>query len=406
MKKLFSLLFLATVAITVFIISCKKDSRTNFEDQEIVAIDKAKAWYSSHVSKDASVNIQPIWDKAEVKKSKLGADVVIVPASTGNTTDNPTVEMVTSFLFSGNSTGINAGNIVKIIGDAAYIKEQGQNLILKYQNQTVPDLKEGAVIVYDVNQKYLLGGTIKNGAVAKTLRSAIVSSASFNSASSGAKLSSTRSPERLPSTFSTQGEAEVCTNWYYTTWDINTGQILSQNFVYKTCEGAPSGSNGSSTDATFNAPPPCPKSFHFVTKISADIHDLEYEGGWQIAAINGLHQEFISFPGGAGAPTPKAIKMPLLYFGLPVLRKNGTNYTYEAAQKIATDAVYEAEKAAGQAFNNGYMQDALANIYKNKLVERMAAFGGTVSTSPGLNITIPTKDITVPTYPIIFNLNC
>lgn len=347
MKKFFSLLCLAIIATTVFIISCKKDSRTHLTDQETLAIDKAKAWYGINVSKVSATtpNIQPLWEKAEVKRSKLGEDVIIVPANTGNVTNNSSVEMITSFLFSGNSTGVKAGNIIKIIGDAAYIKEQGQNLILKYQNQSVPDLKNGAVIIYDVNQNYLLGGVIKNGAVATGLGSNFFTSPSFKPAQ---KLSSTKPLTSLPSTFSTQGEAEICTNWYWTTWDVNTGQILNEEFIYRTCENSPTG-NSSSNNSTVNAPPPCPKSFHFVTKITADIHDLEYEGGWQIAAINGLHQEFISFPGGPNAPSPKSIKMPTLYFGLPVLRKNGTNYTYEIAQQLATEAVSAAEKAAGYA---------------------------------------------------------
>lgn len=237
MKKLFYLLCVALVAITVFVISCKKGSHLQLNDQETLAIDQAKSWYKTKVLANGSnrFNLEPLWEEAEVKKSKFGEEIIIVPANNGNKTGNPAVGMVTSFVFSGDARGIQAGNIVKIVGDGQYIEKQGQNVVLQYKNQSVVGLKKGVILIYDVNQKFLIGGTIKNGALAPDLGSAF-----FKGGLSAAKLSSTKL-QNLPSTFSTQGEGENCTDWYWTTWDTNTGQVLSEVFVYRTCETATSG---------------------------------------------------------------------------------------------------------------------------------------------------------------------
>jgi len=418
MKKLFSLLFLAFVAVTVFIISCKKDSRTNLDDHETLAINKAKAWYSSHVSKDESTtsNIQPLWEKAEVKRSKLGEDVIIVPASTGNVTNNPSVEMLTSFLFSGNSTGIKAGNIVKIIGDAAYIKEEGQNLILKYQNQTVPDLKKGAIFIYDTNNRYLIGASIKAGSLDSNIGSQLATSGTLNLQSSvlsddiktgSNKLSSSKLAQNLPSTFSTQGETENCTDWYWTTWDNNTGRVISEQFGIRTCETT-SNRTGSNTTASTNAPPPCLESFHYVTKVTANIGhigDIKYEGGWQVAALKGLRMKLIDVPLDRSTPrTPVTLTFNTQYFGLPVILANGKNISYELAQTLTVNAITAAELEAKIAFKQGYMEDAIKVVYMKTLRAAMATSGGRVTDNPGINITIPDKDMVTATYPTVFGI--
>ncbi len=143
--------------------------------------------------------------------------------------------------------------------------------------------------------------------------------------------------------------------------------------------------------------PPSSNSFHFVTYISADSKDLKYSGGWQIAAINGLYFKY------RGTASPDVdVKLPLLYFGLPVLRKDGTNYTYEVAQKIATQAVSFAEFASGEAYADGdYSSTSLQGIYLNALKTAMGAYAGTATTSPGINLIINPKDITAADYSIM-----
>ncbi|WP_029274587.1 hypothetical protein [Pedobacter borealis] len=415
MKKFFSLLCLALIAITVFVISCKKDSNNQKSDQETLAIDKAKSWYNQSILKNGSTksNTSPLWEEAEVQKSKFGEDVVIVPASSGNNTDNPQVGMLTSFLFTGNSTGIKTGNIVKILGDAQAIKNQGQQLILKYKNQTVPDLKLGAIFVYDIHNRYLIGASIKDGNLNSNVGSQFVSSSAFNQYDgdniANKKLSSSKFGQGLPSTFSTQGEAdgENCTNWYWTTWDANTGQVLSETFVGKTCESSNSGSS-TTTAASTNAPPPCYESYHYVTKVTAEIGqigDIKYEGGWQVAALKNLHTRLVDVPVANVPPRPPVtLAFGTLYFGLPVLKANGNNITYEIAQSITSLAVENAEKAAKQAFKDNYMVDAINVIYMNTLKAGMEAAGGRVSDNPGLNIVVPTTDIVTATYPSIFGM--
>jgi len=50
-------------------------------------------------------------------------------------------------------------------------------------------------------------------------------------------------------------DASVCTDWYWTSWDANTGTIYSDKYLYTTCTGDGTGGGGSSgTSRTNNDP--------------------------------------------------------------------------------------------------------------------------------------------------------
>lgn len=108
---------------------------------------------------------------------------------------------------------------------------------------------------------------------------------------------------------------------------------------------------------------------------------------------------------GSNPRSPITLAFNTLYFGLPILKADGNNISYELAQTLTVNAVKLAESEALQAFKNGFMEDAIRVVYMTKLKTEMATFGGRVNDSPGLNITVPDKDIVTATYPTIFGLS-
>ncbi|MDF2514866.1 MAG: hypothetical protein K0R59_162 [Sphingobacterium sp.] len=403
MKKLFSFLGLLILTIALFVLSCKKNNDIFF-DKTSHDVNDAKGWYKQNTEKKIfEAALQPDWKEAKISNSKSGEKIIIVPANQGNNTNNPKVGILTSFVFSGKSGKIESGKIIRIVGDASSIEQQQQQIVYMLATQAVPRLERAGVFIYDINRNLKVRAAIKNGALASDLEENLTKSSSIS-------LNIDRYPGvikkgskgklqlNLPSSYNTQGESH-CTDWYWTTWNTSTGEVISEEYVFTTCEDE---GDGFSSTGVANSPPPCLQSFHFVQKIGIKGNTL-YEGGWQIAAIEGLRVRYVM-------PQQPVVQLnfPRLYFGLPVLRFGETNViSYEMAQSMAAEAVRIAEIAGLEMYKVGLTDVTTLNIvYMNALKTAMAEFMGRVGTDPGLNIVIPSKDVSTATYPGLLGIGC
>ena len=425
MKKIIAGLCLAIYLVTMLLLSCNKDRQLTTKQTSL--IEKAEQWYTASIKEAAKSPLatKPNWENAHFFTSAGGEQLIVVPADKENKTSNPKYGMLTSFVFVSDGSKINSGNILQILGENDALKQQGQNLFAKYQTLSFKGVRDGALIIYDINHEYLDGRNIKDEKVSSDIGAQMSAAGTNPLANSilvnGTKVSSgniQNSSNRFSapilsatknaiSTYGEQGEAQNCTDWYWTTWNVNTGEILSQTYAYSTCEKSSSGSS-STVNASLNAPPPCNSSFHFVTKISGSITEPKFEGGWQVAAVQGIHYNLVSnyYP-------PVRIEMPLLYFGLPVIKKEGTNsyvnFSYEVAQQIAKNAVAKAEEAAKNLYKlwPPDVETRVAQVYRATISSEMAKFGGLVTErTPGTGLAVPAADVTTATYPVIWGLGC
>ncbi len=202
--------------------------------------------------------------------------------------------MLTSFVFSANENKISSGIIVQILGESEIIEKRGQQLIETFQTLSFKGINDGALIIYDINYKYLDGKSIRDGRVSRDQGAQLTKSGSNPLANSiisnGAKITlgnddlvatnvipTLSSAQNPVTTLSVQGE-QNCIDWYWTTWNVNTGQIISQVYQYTTCQPATGGS-GSTSSANLSKPQPCASSFHFKVKISGSTTDPNTKEG-------------------------------------------------------------------------------------------------------------------------------
>ena len=145
-------------------------------------------------------------------------------------------------------------------------------------------------------------------------------------------------------------------------------------------------------------PPPCASSFKFITYISADPKNVSTSGGWQVAAVRGIHLNFASTD-----PTEEpamTVSMPVLYFGLPLVRYDGTTYSSSDAADKAQGAVLAGENAIIAAYHSGnYNTSSLQAIFKQAMISVLATYAGTVSTTgAGAGIVVSPTNVTTADY--------
>jgi hypothetical protein len=146
----------------------------------------------------------------------------------------------------------------------------------------------------------------------------------------------------------------------------------------------------------------CDKSFKFKKHI--EIDPTTTVGGWQVAGVRNIHMNIVNTTTGQLVP----LQLPIIYFGLPVIRQNGDFYSTSTAAGIAADAVEYAERKVLEYYNatGGGAIDVVGMhlYYRNKINEFMQTKGGSASLMPGSNVT----DVNVndAVYSGIFGLNC
>lgn len=148
----------------------------------------------------------------------------------------------------------------------------------------------------------------------------------------------------------------------------------------------------------------CSKSFKFSKVIELDASG---KGGWQIAAVMGMHMNLIDSrtPG-----IPKAVSPgPVVYFGFPVVRKDGTFYSKETAAQMAVDIdklalgdlmrIYELNRA-------NLDWEGMNVEYRKALNKYAEQKGGKVTLTPGLGNSIGDITPSIAKYSGILGWNC
>lgn len=388
--------------LLLVVLSCRKYSDHNLNG-DIPTLNEAKSWYASNSKCKSSNCLAPKWEDAVLKTSNTGETYIVVPTSKSPKSFSSKTFIKQAFIFSKKENTINDGKIIKILTDnQKYKKENNIDLFADFKNKSANNIGNGAIVIFDINENYIIGNPINKGEVVRKLDADIASSNAIErnfSSNSNSKLAPIRNKASLQ-LYSNSGEQQNCTDWYYVTWNQSTGEIISETYVYTTCDNQNSGGSSSAPGTTAPPPPPCASSYHFVQKINADPKNLATSGGWQVAAIDNMRVKFkdIAYPS-----RNTEINLPRLYFGLPIYRADGTKYNYENAQSITALAVAAAERAAVEAFKINAPTEVLQNIYMQTLSAGMISFGGRVNTgSPGINITVPEKDVSTPDYPSVF----
>lgn len=372
-------------------LSCQKEL-TKAPNQKAL-IQSAQNWYQQNKSTGSEQEnfLTPLWNESEVLTSLQGEELVIVPLESNIKINNPKYDINTVYIFSEQNDVIKSGNIVQVIGESDYIKKNGKQLLANFKGQTFDGFEDGAIILYDIDNFYLESLTIKNGR-------ALSSKSGISSDKPSTEDKNSSGSKRIASTRTTSSEGN-CIDWYWITYNSVTGQIYSSTYLYSTCSSTGGGGNpgGTNTATTSTTPPPCSSSFHFVTYIPG-TGDIQYEGGWQVAAIEDLHLNILMLTYVPGQPSVR-IELPRMYFGLPVRRYDGTIYTYEYAQSIATGAVREAERKVRAAHKLGNTTQAkLKQVYIDTLQSYFASYKGTVTTYPGTRINVLLKDVSGADY--------
>ena len=95
----------------------------------------------------------------------------------------------------------------------------------------------------------------------------------------------------------------------------------------------------------------CPSSFTFQT-INNTANGV---GGWQVAGTQGIRIQIVNTQTGQYVP----ILLPTIYFGLPIIRSDGTFYSQSAARLRAAEAVEYGEQAVMDYYYAGGSIDAV-----------------------------------------------
>lgn len=158
------------------------------------------------------------------------------------------------------------------------------------------------------------------------------------------------------------------------------------------------GTGGSGTRPTRVPPEPlgpmaiCRQSFSFTKAVSLDEKGF---GGWQIAAVAGIHMTLLDSRGEAMLISPG----PVIYFGLPIVRNTGEFYSKDKAAQIAIDIDNKAIQALMDYYHSGVPVDfeGLNVQYRKALNAEAEKYGGRATLTPGIG-GLPTLTPTVAKY--------
>ncbi|MET3880145.1 hypothetical protein [Chitinophaga sp. OAE865] len=146
----------------------------------------------------------------------------------------------------------------------------------------------------------------------------------------------------------------------------------------------------------------CSKSFKFSKVIDLDAQG---KGGWQIAAVMGIHMNLLDSRGQARIISPG----PVLYFGFPVIRKDGTFYSKDKAAEMAVEIDKLALGDVMQYYELNRVDidwEGMNVAYRKALNKYAEQKGGKVTITPGLGNSIGDITPSVAQYSGVFGWNC
>jgi hypothetical protein len=127
----------------------------------------------------------------------------------------------------------------------------------------------------------------------------------------------------------------------------------------------------------------CPNSFIFQTIVKME----DGSGGWQVAGVSNVADNLIYYNGSTRRLTTTRIVLPVVFFGLPIRRKNGDLYSQTRAAEISDRAVKKAnddlaiEFSKNPAFPNVV---GLSLYYRQRIDVYMRQYGGSATLVPPL----------------------
>lgn len=128
----------------------------------------------------------------------------------------------------------------------------------------------------------------------------------------------------------------------------------------------------------------CKKSFAFQKVVALDEKGF---GGWQIAAVSNVHMNLVDPSSGVLMTVRPG---PVLYFGFPIVRSNGTFYSTARAAELAVEIDNKALLDVMAAYHSGRPIDweGMNVLYRTKLNDYAKQYGGRVTLIPGIgNVT-------------------
>jgi hypothetical protein len=137
----------------------------------------------------------------------------------------------------------------------------------------------------------------------------------------------------------------------------------------------------------------CKQSFVFKKVVALDQKGF---GGWQVAPVTGMHLTLLDSKGRAMVVIPG----PIIYIGLPIVRKNGEFYSTDRAAQIAVDIDNAAIRTLMDYYHKTVAPDVLGlnAAYRKALNTEAEKYGGKATLDPGIGNELPTLKPTVASY--------
>lgn len=194
--------------------------------------------------------------------------------------------------------------------------------------------------------------------------------------------------------FTSCGGAYVCDQYSYSSCNRSNGSITNDPGGYGSSTSFTVTPSDGNVDGALNI---CENSFAFQNKIQATSNGE----GWQVAAVKDIHMDIVDTQTGNFVN----LTLPVIYFGLPIIRLNGDFYSNERAAEISAAAVEFAEREVMKYYHSlGGSLDrvGMGVYYKKKINDFMGTFGGSASQYAS-GYTVPVK---IAKYNGILGLGC
>ena len=226
---------LFVIGCLFFTLSCKKESNIEKPPGNLTTLnEKVKSWYDNQNSSLAKKrNEYLLWK--ETRQIESGINITPIKIGDIEIGDNNKVYKI--LLTKENEKGdIISGSYIYYVpnGNSQNLQIQEMNLLVASKTSTQNKFS-GAVLKYEINYKLIEAKTYYNGQIEYDQVKLI--------SKSDGKSNEISSFAEIP--------CGVCIDWYLQTYDIDTGEILSEIYLFTECghngcEGGGGGGNGGS----------------------------------------------------------------------------------------------------------------------------------------------------------------
>jgi len=253
-RKSFFVIALAILPLVIFL-ACRKIAHDLTPGQ--TTIQQAKQFYNDNNAKNDSTaskeNLKPEWETAFETKLADGSKSVIALTGKVKFNDSSKLSLLRFYVFKEQGGEIITARIIEVFGAKDFIPQNRDLLISAFGQQKIPDFT-GAIIIYDINHKYVISKVFKSGQLIDG--SAKVANLKSSSNSGGIVANSIKSQKRIASSRGVTNESGSCsatlTYWLvYYNWDGSE----EWQFLFSVCiPNSGSSGNGSENETVTITP--------------------------------------------------------------------------------------------------------------------------------------------------------